>query len=173
MEKLIEKAKLIKLFIVDVDGVLTDGKIYRTDKGDEIKAFNVHDGLGIKLLKQAHINTAIITSRLSEVVKHRAAELGIDYVYQGQADKRSAYKDLCETLKITDEQVCYIGDDLPDLPILKRVGLSVTVANATPVILQQVDWVVDKNGGDGAVRQVVDFVIASQGLWPTIMERFN
>lgn len=167
-----DKLSRIKLIIFDVDGVLTDGKIYYTAGGDEIKAFHVHDGLGIKLLHQAGIQTAIITSRLSPTVSTRAKELSIEHVYQGQKNKCDAFDLLCQTLQITPEFIAYVGDDLPDLPLMKQVGVSIAVNNAVPLLKQAADFVTTLPGGEGAVREIVDRLLKAQGHFEELMKLY-
>lgn len=147
---------MIKLLILDVDGVLTDGKLYFSSQGETIKAFHVHDGLGIKQLMALGVVVAIISSRNSEIVSLRMQELGVTHVYQGQKNKLLAFEKLLAELQLTDDQVAYVGDDLPDLPVMQRVGLAIAVANAVPEIKAIADWQCQQRGGDGAVREVSD-----------------
>ncbi len=168
-----ERAKKIKLLILDVDGVLTDGKIIYDSEGREIKAFDIHDGHGIRLLHDAGIRTAIITGRQSKVVGIRTAELGITDIYQKARDKNSVYQELLNKYELKDENAAFIGDDLIDLPILKSVGLSVAVANAVDEVKEYAHMVTKKMGGEGAVREVIDFIIKTQGKWDRLMERYT
>ncbi|GAN33084.1 MAG: 3-deoxy-D-manno-octulosonate 8-phosphate phosphatase [Candidatus Brocadia sinica] len=165
--------KNIKLVIVDVDGVLTDGTIYVDSQGCEIKAFSVLDGTGISYLHRAGIKTAIISGRTCDAVIHRAKELGIEDVYQGAKDKIDAYGKIMEKYALRDEEVCYIGDDLIDLPILHRVGFPVAVANASPIVKCQSDYVTKARGGHGAVREVAEKILKFQDKWHLIMERYD
>ncbi|AAO90289.1 3-deoxy-manno-octulosonate-8-phosphatase KdsC [Coxiella burnetii] len=155
-----ERARRIKLLILDVDGVLTDGRLIYSSRGEILKVFHVHDGLGIKQLLKAGIEVAIISSRKSKAVSRRAAELGIRHVFQGQPDKRIAFKKLLSQLKLDEKQVAYVGDDLPDLPIMQQVGLAIAVTNALPAVQQQAHWKTRKEGGQGAVREVCDFILS-------------
>ena len=165
--------KNIKLVIIDVDGVLTDGAIYIDSEGRETKAFNVLDGTGIAYLHRSGIKTAIISGRMCSAVIHRAKELGIEDVYQGALNKIDAYKEILEKHALRDEEVCYIGDDLIDLPIFHRVGFPVAVANASPIVKQQSIYVTKTKGGSGAVREVAEKILKFQDKWDFIMERYQ
>ena len=158
-----ERAARVKLALFDVDGVLTDGRLLYTDDGRELKAFHVHDGLGLKRLIANGIEVGIITSRMSHMVTERTAELGIAHVYQGQTDKLACYKELIHALKLEHGQTSYCGDDLPDLRVMARVGLSIAVANAQPVVAERAHWHTQRRGGEGAVREVCDLLLAAQG----------
>ena len=160
--KLEKKGKKIKLFITDVDGVLTDGRIVLGNDGEEFKFFHVHDGLGIKLAQQAGIKTAIITGRESKLDERRAGELEISEVHQNIKDKLAVFDDLLAKYGIEEENVAYIGDDLNDLPILERVGLSLSVANGIETVQEEVDYVTEKQGGSGAVREAIELILNSQ-----------
>ncbi len=159
MKTLSEKAKSIQLFVMDVDGVLTDGKIIYTSEGKEIKTFNVKDGLGIKLLKNIGIKTALITSRESQIVEKRGKELKIDFIYQNEKDKLKAINEILKKTGLKYENVLYIGDDLVDLPVLKRVGFPVCVPSAPKIMKKNCIYITEKEGGDGAVREVVDVLL--------------
>jgi len=168
----ISSAKRIKLFIMDVDGVLTDGSITYTSSGEEIKSFNVKDGLGINLLKTVGIKTAIITGRKSPIVEKRAKELKIDDVIQGKIKKLDSYERLKEKYNLTDEEVLFIGDDIMDLPILRKVGIPVCVADAVEEVKEVCTYITQKNGGQGAVREVVDKLLKLRGEYEKAIERF-
>lgn len=157
-------AKQIKLVIFDVDGVLTDGSLYFTDDGREIKKFNVKDGLGVSLLVQHGIEVAVITGRSSVIVAERMKSLGVNHVYQGRMNKLETYDNLKLALQIDDAQVAYVGDDIIDLPIMTRCALAVAVADAHPKVLDAATVVVDKKGGDGAARAVCDLIMDVQGV---------
>jgi 3-deoxy-D-manno-octulosonate 8-phosphate phosphatase (KDO 8-P phosphatase) len=172
METLFEQAKKIRLFIFDVDGVLTNGLIYHTSNGDELKAFYVHDGLGIKLLQRYGVHTAIITSRTSPLLLKRAKELSIEYIYQGQSNKTAAFEELSKIFSAKDDEIAYMGDDLPDLGLMKRVGLSIAPANAHPVIKEHASWTTTLSGGQGAVREICDIVLKAQGHWSDMLESY-
>ena len=157
-------AKEIKLVIFDVDGVLTDGGLYFTDDGREIKKFNVKDGLGISLLVQHGIEVAVITGRSSVIVAERMKSLGVNHVYQGSMNELETYNNLKLALQIDDAQVAYVGDDIIDLPIMNRCALAVAVADALPQVLNAATVVVNKKGGDGAARAVCDLIMDAQGI---------
>ncbi len=158
-----ESLKKIKVLIVDVDGVLTDGGIIIDANGVETKRFNVQDGLGLIVWKKAGFKSAIISARQSAVVAHRANDLKIDKVFVGVCPKTNAYEELLKEWKVKDEEVCFIGDDIPDLGILKRVGFSVAVDNAVFEVKSIVDYVSSKKGGDGAVREIIELILKAQG----------
>lgn len=159
MKQIKAKAKKVKLFIMDVDGTLTDGKIYIGPQGEVFKAFNTKDGLGIKRLREKGIIPVIITGRSSEIVVARAKELGIDEIYQGIKDKLAVYRHLVDKYKVNDEEVAFIGDDLNDLPLLNKVGLSFGVADAVETVRAAVDYVTKQKGGEGAVREAIDLIL--------------
>lgn len=161
-ESLLKKLKLIKLLILDVDGVLTDGRLWYGENGEAIKAFHVHDGYGIRSVQKAGITVAIITARESKIVTRRMQDLGVEHVYQNAHDKSAAFDDLLKKLKLTPEKAAYIGDDLPDLSVMRRVGLSIAVANAVTAIKKEVDWHTQNTGGNGAVREICDLLLACQ-----------
>lgn len=156
----------IKILVLDVDGVMTDGRIYMNDNGGETKAFNVKDGYGIRMLLEAGIDVAIITGRQSGVVDQRAKDLGIKWVHQGVKDKMSACIRLLEDRQLTGDQTCYMGDDLPDVPLLRYVGLPVAVADAVKEVREAALYVTEKTGGNGAVREVCELILKAQGAWP-------
>jgi 3-deoxy-D-manno-octulosonate 8-phosphate phosphatase (KDO 8-P phosphatase) len=156
----------IKLLILDVDGVLTDGQISINDRGEETKAYNVKDGHGIRLLMAAGIDVAIITGRYSKSVEHRARDLGIGSVYQGVADKKSVCIALLEEKQLAGDQACFIGDDLQDIPVLKLVGLPVAVADAVKEVRETARYITEKGGGCGAVREVCELILKAQNAWP-------
>jgi len=169
---LIEKIKRIKLLILDVDGVLTDGGIVYDDAGRETKVFYVKDGHGIKLLRAAGIDVAIITARTSKVVLHRAKELGIDTIYQKAMDKVEAFHEVIDKKGLLPDEVAYVGDDLVDLPILQRVGFSVAVSDSVEDIKDGVDWITTRPGGKGAVREVCELILKVQGKWEGVTEGY-
>lgn len=157
-----ERAARIRLAIFDVDGVMTDGKLFFDDAGREYKSFHVRDGHGIKLLLQSDIEVAVISGRSSPNVAHRMASLGIRHVYLGQDNKLAAFETLCRELSVSPDQVAHVGDDLIDLCLLSRVGLAVAVADAHPAILPHVHWQTSASGGRGAAREVCDLILAAQ-----------
>lgn len=158
-----DKARQVKIAVFDVDGVMTDGRLYYTSHGDEIKAFNVKDGLGIKLLQKFGIKTAIITGRNSELVNRRARELGFDYLYQGREDKITALNELLKDTGMSLDQVGYIGDDLPDLAAIRQSAFGATVNDASALVLENADWISTRKGGEGAVREFCEFILDAQG----------
>ena len=159
-----EKGRQVRLLITDVDGVLTDGGLVFDNQGQEYKIFNSLDGHGIRMLLDCGIDVAVITGRHSEIVNHRMNDLGVEHIYQGYRDKLPAFKALLETTGYTAEQTAYVGDDLPDLPLLQKVGFAIAVQNAHEFVKQHCDWVTSVSGGRGAVREVADFILHSQGL---------
>lgn len=167
-----EIAKNIRLLILDVDGVLTDGSIILDNDGNELKAFHVRDGHGIKMLEKAGIRVAIITGRHSKVVERRAHELGITEVYQKCHIKSAAYEHLIEKMRINDKEVAYIGDDIVDIPIFRRVGLSVAVADATEETKAEAMLVTKNKGGRGAVREICDLILKSNGKWKELLDEY-
>lgn len=172
MENLKDRALKIKWCIFDVDGVLTDGKIIYDSQGNELKQFNVKDGLGINLLHKAGIKTAIITSRNSSVVEKRALELGITEVIQNSKNKIEAYTYLKERYDITDDEILYIGDDLVDIPVLKRVGFPVCVKDAVNELKDLVAYVTRKKGGEGAVREIAELILKLQGKYEDVIKDY-
>lgn len=157
------RAARIRLLIMDVDGVLTDGRLLIGGNGEIIKAFNTLDGHGIKMLQQSGVQTAIITARNDAAVTHRAAQLGIAHYLHGQHDKRAAYTVLREQLDLQENQCAFIGDDVIDLPVMVRCGLPVAVANAHPFVKQHACYTTRQNGGYGAVRELCDIIMHTQG----------
>lgn len=172
MNILNEVAKNIKLAIFDVDGVLTDGNLLYTDSGIHIKAFHVHDGLGIQLLQKSGVEVAIITSHDSQLITKRMQDLGIRHVYQGIKNKIPAYEELLNTLQLLPEQVSYMGDDLPDLPLIRRSGLGITVPNAVPLVKQYADWITQAYSGKGAVREACERLMQAQGTLPGLLHYY-
>ena len=155
-----KKASKIRFLLLDVDGVMTDGKIYLDSEGRETKAFNIYDGSGIHMIRNAGLEVGIITGRESPIVEFRARELGITEVHQKILDKNKIYVELLGKYNMKDEEIAYIGDDIIDLPVLTRVGLSIAVPNAHPEVRDRVDWVTQNPGGHGAVREVTDLLLS-------------
>ena len=166
------KAAPIKLLLLDVDGVLTDGTITYTHEGTEIKSFHTRDGLGIRLLQEAGVEVGIITARSSEAVKRRAEDLKLAHVYQGCRNKIEAYTALLAKVNLRDAEVAYMGDDWLDLPLLTRVGFSASVADGVHEVRQVVDYVTTLPGGRGAVREVCDLIIASRHKQEELLARY-
>ena len=162
MESLLKRAREIRYLLLDVDGVMTNGLLFFDESGREMKGFSIYDGLGISLLQKAGIGIGIISGRNSPVVAIRARELKIDEVYQGVHDKIAAYEKLVTKHNLEDRVVAFVGDDLIDLPLLKRVGFSVGVANAVDAVKDAVDWVTERKGGEGAVREVADLILLAR-----------
>ncbi len=171
MESVAGRAKKIRLAIFDVDGVLTDGRLLLGDGGIEIKSFHVHDGQGLVMLRESGVEIAVITARSSKVVAERMNALGIEYVYQGQRDKLQAFQALLEKLQFTPDQVLYMGDDLGDVPVMRRVGLAVAVAGATDYPRQVAHYQTRRAGGAGAVREVCELVMQAQGTLAAQLEK--
>ncbi len=167
MEKdLLERIKKIKLLGCDVDGVLTDGLLYVDGKGEEMKAFHVHDGLGLKLAKKQGILVSIITGKVSSAVNHRAEELGLEDIHLGIRDKLERMKSILEKEGLSLEQAAFVGDDLNDLYLLEKVGLAITVPNGAPELKAIAHYITGRSGGRGAVREVVELILKGQGRWP-------
>ncbi|MGC9108644.1 MAG: KdsC family phosphatase [Caldimicrobium sp.] len=168
----IKRAEKIKLLLLDVDGVLTDGGIIITGDGEEIKIFSVLDGMGIKLLQKAGVEVGILSGRFSPVMKHRSKELGIDLLYQGELAKLPAFEKILKEKELKVEEVAYMGDDWLDIPILKRVGLAIGVPNAWPPVNNYVHYITKKEGGKGAVREVCDLILMAKGLWDRFLKEY-
>jgi 3-deoxy-D-manno-octulosonate 8-phosphate phosphatase (KDO 8-P phosphatase) len=172
MQNVLEKASRIRLVVFDVDGVLTDGRLYLGDDGQEYKAFHSRDGHGMKMLKESGVEIGIITGRTSQVVEHRMASLGIEHVYQGQRDKLPAFLNLLAELGLTAEGVAYVGDDVVDLPILVRAGLAIAVADAHPLVTRHAHWQTPHPGGRGAARDVCELILEAQGVLEGLLQRY-
>ena len=167
-----EKLKSIQLLLLDADGVLTDGGILFGDDGSETKIFNVNDGLGLRLAMENGIEVGIVTGRKSPALDRRCRELGIRYLFEGVHDKAKILEKIVERTGVAAGQTAYVGDDLPDLPLMKRVGLSIAVADAHISVRKLADWVTSAAGGRGAVREVCDAMLNARGLWNKIMTQF-
>jgi 3-deoxy-D-manno-octulosonate 8-phosphate phosphatase (KDO 8-P phosphatase) len=163
MQAVYDLARNIRLMIFDVDGVLTDGSLFLGDDGQEYKAFNSLDGHGIKMLKNSGVEIAIITGRTSKVVVNRAQNLGIDHLYQGVHDKLEAFQHLVATLNVSPDQCAFMGDDVVDLPVMRRCGLAVTVAQAPDLVKRFSHFVTQREGGRGAAREVCELIMQAQG----------
>ena len=160
-----KKAARVRLLLLDVDGVLTDGRIIMDDRGVETKHFDVRDGQGISLLLRAGMQVGFVTGRSSKVVDLRARELGVDLVFQGVADKLACYRSIKLQLDITDHEVAFVGDDMADLPVLAQVGLALSVADGWPELVRTVHYITSARGGRGAVREVAELLLKCQGKW--------
>lgn len=172
MSTLQDKARRIELAVFDVDGVLTDGRLILGDDGTEHKSFHVRDGLGLVLLREAGIQVAIISARQSPVTAERMAALGIEYVFQGSEDKSKTFTELLERLQLDGQQAAYTGDDVIDLPVLSRAGLSAAVADAHALVRERVDFVTRADGGRGAVREVCELILEARGMLAPLMRRY-
>ncbi|MGV8073368.1 MAG: KdsC family phosphatase [Syntrophobacteraceae bacterium] len=171
-EKLRSRIEPLQMMIFDVDGVLTDGRIIYHDDGAEIKQFDVQDGHGIKLLQRAGVEVALITGRYCKAVEHRARSLGISRVYQDIKFKVEAYEAILAETGLRNEQVGFMGDDLIDIPIMKRVGFSASVPNAVSHVFRYAHYVTKAYGGRGACREICDLILNIQGLWDKVTERY-
>ncbi len=162
----------IELILSDVDGVLTDGGIIYDNEGIETKKFHVRDGLGIRLWQRAGHRFGIITARNSHIVKVRSTELGIDLVRQGSSEKLTTANEVINQLGLTPQQVCYIGDDLTDRPVIRMAGLGATVADASEEILEEAELVTKLPGGQGAVRELIERILKAQGRWGDLIQKY-
>ena len=167
------KAERIELLVLDVDGVLTDGGIWYSDRGEELKRFHVRDGLGLKMWQTAGGRAAILSGRRSETVTRRAAELGLHPVAQGCADKAAGFAAILADVGLTADRVCGVGDDLPDLPFLTRCGLAVAVGDAAAEVQAAVDYVTTAPGGRGAVRETVEWLLKVRGQWAALVDEYR
>ena len=173
VETLDRRCALIEMLILDVDGVLTDGSIVYGDRGEELKAFHVRDGSGLKVWLQLGKWAGIITGRTSSVVERRAHELGVSLLAQGAEDKQAAYERMLGEQEVARTQVCFVGDDLPDLPHLRQSGLAVAVADACDDVKRAAHHVTRAAGGRGAVREVIELILRSQGRWREVVARYG
>ena len=167
-----ERAKRIKMLILDIDGVMTDGRIIYDSKGDELKCFNVLDGMGLALLRQTKIKVALITAKGSKAVSRRARDIGAVEVKQDTIDKLKALRQILKKYKLTESDVCFVGDDLIDVPVLRRVGLAVAVANASFEVKKVAHYRTRKEGGKGAVREVIELVLRAQNIWHELTAKY-
>ncbi|MGE3809816.1 MAG: KdsC family phosphatase [Gemmataceae bacterium] len=172
VESLAERCRRIELLVLDVDGVLTDGGIVYSDAGHEIKQFHVRDGSGLKLWHWLGKQAAILSGRSSRVVDVRAAELDVATVVQGARDKLPAFRKIVKDCGLEPAQVCFVGDDVPDLPALRNCGLAVAVADACADVQAAAHYITHAPGGRGAVREVIEWLLRAQGLWSRVLERF-
>jgi 3-deoxy-D-manno-octulosonate 8-phosphate phosphatase (KDO 8-P phosphatase) len=168
-----QRCQAVEMLLLDVDGVLTDGRIIYADNDVEVKAFHVRDGSALKLWRMQGMRAGIITGRTSRVVEIRAAELGLDPVVQGAADKLAAFRDVLARTGHTRDQVCYVGDDMPDIPVLLNCGVAVAVADACPDVAACADYVTRTPGGGGAVREAVEWLLRCQGRWQTVLDQYR
>lgn len=169
----VQRASKINILLMDVDGVLTDGRIVYADYGDELKFFDVQDGAGLVFWNRMGLKSAIISSRRAKTVRRRAKDMRVDFIEQGQLLKLPAYEKMLRRFRATDEQVCAISDDLMELPILRRVGLAVAVPNGVEEVRRIAHYVTRRPGGKGAVREVVELILKSKGLWEQVLQRYS
>ena len=170
--ELLAVAQPIQLLALDVDGILSDGQLYFGNQGEEIKAFNSLDGHGIKMLQASGVKVAIITGRTSTIVSQRASQLGIDLLLQGREDKLLALFELTQNMQIDWAQMAYMGDDWPDLGAIIKVGLGITVPNAASGLAPHCQYLTQRSGGQGAVREVCDLIMQAQGSWPVALQPY-
>ncbi|MDO9370994.1 MAG: 3-deoxy-manno-octulosonate-8-phosphatase KdsC [Gammaproteobacteria bacterium] len=172
MKDILAKAAQIKLVVFDVDGVLTDGSLYLGDDGQEYKAFHSRDGHGMKMLKRTGVQLAVITGRTSQVVTHRMTNLGVEHVYQGHLDKLPAFEALLAKLGIEAQQTAFVGDDVVDLPVMRRAGLAIAVQDAHPLVKAHAHWQTPSAGGRGAARDVCELIMEAQGHLDAELQRY-
>lgn len=172
MKDIMEKAKDIRLVIFDVDGVLTDGSLFLGDDGQEYKAFHSRDGHGMVMLMNTGVQVGIITGRTSDVVRIRMESLGVEHVFQGHRDKIPPYEDIKARTGLSDADIAYVGDDVVDLPIMRRAGLAIVVQDAHPLVKQHAHWQTPNGGGRGAARDVCEMIMEAQGTLNGMMERY-
>ena len=171
-QDILDRVKRVKLLIIDIDGVMTDGHIIYSIYGDELKFFDVTDGFGISLLRSAGIQSVIITAKKSRIVSLRARDMRVAKAYQGYIDKLIPFEKALKRFKISPEDICFIGDDIIDIPVLRRVGLAIAVPNAVEETKGAAHYVTSKTGGRGAVREVCDMILKSQGKWVSVAGKF-
>ena len=171
-QELERRLRRVKLVALDVDGVLTDGRIYVADSGERIRAFDVKDGSAIVYLQRAGVRVALLSGESRDAVRHRAERLGIQTVLLGYKNKRRGLEDLLKAEDASVEEICYVGDDLPDVPVMRAVGLAVAVADADPMAKSAARFVLSKPGGRGAVRELAERLLKAQGKWQAILERY-
>lgn len=164
--------KQLKLLILDVDGVLTDGRLFFDDSGREYKCFHARDGHGIKLLRQTGVEVAVISGRKSNSVTLRMQALGVEHVYQGHENKRAAFAEILQILELAPDQVAYIGDDILDLPVMRQVGFAVAVQDANFAVKHHAHWQTQAPGGLGAVREVCDLIMQAQGSFEDVLQTY-
>lgn len=171
-ESVQDRASHIKLLLMDCDGVLTDGRIWVLEGGDDQKAFSTLDGLGLELLHRAGLQSGIISGRVSSAVERRASGLGIKYVHLGRGDKVNAFEEILTSAGVTPQEVAFVGDDLNDIPVMRRSRLSVAVANASAETKENAHYVTAATGGSGAVREVIELILKAQGKWSDVIAKY-
>lgn len=169
----LERARKTRLLMMDVDGVLTDGRIIQDSQGHELKVFDVKDGHGIVMAHRAKLRTALISGRESETITRRAQELGIELVFQKIWNKLEVYEKILADTQFTHDEIAYIGDDLVDIPLMRRVGLAVAVADAVDEVKAAAHLVTQRPGGQGAVRELIELILRAQGHWDRLLERYT
>ena len=167
-----QRAKRIKMLILDIDGVMTDGRIIYDDKGNELKCFNVLDGMGLVLLSKAKIKVALITAKGAKSVLRRGADIGAVEIKQNAKDKLKPYRQILKKHKLNNADICFIGDDLVDLPIMRQAGLAVAVAGACSEVKKAACYITKKEGGKGAVREVIEIILRAQNKWRSVIKRY-
>ncbi len=172
MQDILEKAAKIKLVIFDIDGVLTTGSLFIGDDGLEYKAFNSKDGHGLRMLQDAGVEVAILTGRQSNVVTHRAKDLGITRIYQGMRQKLPAYEEILKETGLQHEEIAYVGDDVVDLPVMSQVGLAICVQDAHPFVKKHAHWTTELKGGCGAGREVCELIMEAQGKLQAMLQSY-
>ena len=172
MKDVLERAARVRLVVFDVDGVLTDGSLFFGDDGEEYKAFHARDGQGMAMLREAGVEIGVISGRTSRAVTHRMSLLHVVHVYQGQQDKLAAFEDLLGKLGLTADQAAFVGDDVIDLPILRRAGLAIAVADAHPLVARHAHWKTPSAGGRGAGRDVCELILEAQGQLEALSQRY-
>ncbi|MBI4523102.1 MAG: HAD-IIIA family hydrolase [Deltaproteobacteria bacterium] len=165
-------ARKIRLLLLDIDGVLTDGGVVMDDRGDEIKRFHVRDGQGIRLLMEAGIEVAFITGRSSRVVEHRAKDLGVRRVYQNVKNKLDVYHEIKTAMALKDNEIAYVGDDIADLPLMRRVGFPVTVQDGWKELRRESRYVTRRRGGEGAIRELAELLLKAQRKWKEVTQKY-
>ncbi len=168
-----EKARRVRMFLLHVDGDLSDGRLTYQLDGTELKTFHSHDGVGIRLAQKAGIEIGVITGRRSDAVKHRCTELGMTEIHQGNWQKLPIFEEILARRGLSREEVAFVGDDLPDLPVLRRVGFALTVPDARPEVLEVADASSERIGGNGAVREILEALIKAQGKWDNILASYE
>jgi 3-deoxy-D-manno-octulosonate 8-phosphate phosphatase (KDO 8-P phosphatase) len=172
MKTVIDKARNVKLLVLDVDGVLTDARLFFDEQGREYKAFHARDGHGIKMLRQAGVEVAVISGRQSPSVALRMQQLGVEHIFQGQENKIGAFEQLLQRLSLNAADTAHVGDDLPDLPLMQRVGLAIAVHDAHFAVKNYASWVTSLPGGGGAVREVCDLILRAQDQWDRLLSAY-
>lgn len=168
-----ERAQRLRALVLDVDGVLTDGRLFFDNQGNELKAFDVRDGLGMKLIQRAGVRLIVITGRDSQIVSRRMQSLGVDLLMQGREDKGQALREACTALDLDPQDCAYMGDDWPDLSAMQQVGLSITVPNGHAEVRKRADLVTQAAGGRGAVRELCDLILLSKGVYDEVLDQYT